>query len=114
MLLKITREKGVREMDYIKVVYKITADEGLDKFAKDYTTRSFYEMLKSYFGIGNVTWSKADEGFDYYEGILRVRTKDELEEQEKTMHEELSELVGAFKDYLKKLPKIEEKEWIWE
>ena len=52
MLLKITREKGVREMDYIKVVYKITVDEGLDKFAKDYTTHSFYEMLKLYFGIG--------------------------------------------------------------
>lgn len=114
MLLKITREKGVREMDYIKVVYKITADEGLDKFAKDYTTHSFYEMLKLYFGIGNVTWFGTDEGFDHYEGILRVKTKDEIKEKEKTMHEELSELVEAFKDYLRQLPEIEKKEWVWE
>jgi len=114
MLLKITRQEGVREMDHVKVIYKIKVDEGLDKFAKSYTTRSFYEILKIYFGVGNVTWCGNEEGFDYYEGVLRVKTKEKIEEQEKIMYVELSELVEAFKDYLKKLPKIEEKEWVWE
>lgn len=113
MLLKITRKEGVRELTYIKVVYDVVVDSGLDKFADEYTSHSFYRILKTYFK--DVTWKGTDdEGFEHYECIFRIKTKEEIEEQEKIMYEELSELVEAFKGYLKNLPEVEKKEWVWE
>ena len=113
MLLKITRQSGRREQTYIKVVYNVIADEGLVKFTYEYSKQTFQEMLKKYFE--GITWEETDdEGFDHYKCIIWVKTKEEAEEKEKAMYKEISELVKAFKDYLRELPEIEKKEWVWE
>ena len=113
MLLKITRQSGRREQTYIKVVYNVIADEGLVKFAYEHSKQTFQEMLKKYFE--EVTWEETDDkSFDHYKCTIWVKTKEEAEEKEKAMYEEISELVRAFKDYLRELPEIEKKEWVWD
>ena len=92
MLLKITRQSGRREQTYIKVIYNVIADEGLAKFAYEHSKQTFQEMLGKYFE--KVTWKETDdEGFDHYECTVWVRTKEEVEEKEKAMYEEINGLV---------------------